>query len=252
MQRMVVSVALAALGAALAACQDTASQTIQGTLDQTLRQSGAQAARAGDWREAAISYRGVYERNPNDLTAALGLIRSLRQLGRADEAAQVGAEAVGRAPDDPKLLAEYGKARLAAHDLDGALTTLRAAVAQAPNDWTLFSAIGIAEDVKGTHGAAQESYLKALALSPSNATVMNNLALSLALSGNIDAGIQKLQELTSPMRGSPQARQSLALLYAMKGDLAKTERLVRGDLPDKSAAENMAYYRLLGSGRETP
>jgi Flp pilus assembly protein TadD len=106
--------------------------------------------------------------------------------------------------------------------------------------------------MSGTHAAAQESYLKALALSPSNATVMNNLALSLALSGNIDAGIQQLQELAPPMRRSPQARQSLAVLHAIKGDVDKAEPLVRGDLPDKQAAENMAYYRLLGSGRETP
>jgi Flp pilus assembly protein TadD len=54
------------------------------------------------------------------------------------------------------------------------------------------------------------------------------------------------------MRRSPQARQSLAVLHAIKGDVDKAEPLVRGDLPDKQAAENMAYYRLLGSGRETP
>jgi hypothetical protein len=51
--------------------------------------------------------------------------------------------------------------------------------------------------------------------------------------------------MAPPMRGSLQARQSLALLYALKGDTAKAEPLIRGDLPEKLAAENLAYLRRL-------
>jgi Flp pilus assembly protein TadD len=136
-----------------------------------------------------------------------------------------------------------------AHDAQGALPLLRAAAAHEPNDWSLYSAIGVATDLLGDQAAAQEAYLKALELSPSNPAVTNNLALSLALSGNIDGGIAKIESLGPAIRRLPQTRQSLALLYALKGDVAKAEPLLRDGMPDKIASDNLAYYRQLNAAR---
>jgi Flp pilus assembly protein TadD len=253
MTRSAYTAVLLAVAAALAACQETPQRPMGEAVDQTLRQGAADAAARGGWSEAASSWRLHYERNPNDAEAAAGLVRSLRLAGRIDEAVKIGAEASQRMPGDARLLAEYGKARLAARDVEGAVPVLRAALAQAPGDWTLLSALGIADDLRGRHVEAQASYLKALELAPNNPAVTNNLALSLALSGNIDAGIVRLLELQAPLRGgTPQTRQSLALLYAMKGDLAAAERLVGADLPPKLANENMAYYRLLAGLQGAP
>jgi Flp pilus assembly protein TadD/cell division septation protein DedD len=230
-------------GLALAGCQDDPGKSIREAVDQSLHQGGAQAAALGGWREAAASFRPLYERNPDDLVAALGLIRSLRNAGQLDEAMRIGAAVTAKHPDDAALLGEYGKARLAARDLPGALETLGAAASRAPADWSLPSAMGIAYDLRGEHEKAQEAYLAALTISPNNPSVMNNLALSLALSGNLDGGIARLETLAPPMRGSAQARQSLALLYAVKGETAKAEPLLRRDLPDRLVAENLAYLR---------
>jgi Flp pilus assembly protein TadD len=239
--------ALILAGSALAACQDAPQKNISEAVDQTLRQGGAMAAASGGWQEAAATYRSLYERNPGDTGAALGWLHSLRNNGQADEAMRVGAAATARHPDDAALLGEYGKARLAARDLAGALETLAAAASRAPRDWTLQSAIGIARDLRGEHREAQEAYRAALELVPNNPTVLNNLALSLALSGDLEGGIASLEGAS--FRGSPQTRQSLALLYALKGDTARAAPLLRRDLPERQASENLAYLRQLDEAR---
>ncbi len=46
------------------------------------------------------------------------------------------------------------------------------------------------------------------------------------------------------MRNSgTQVRQNLALLYAMSGDMATAERLIREDLPVEMAEKNIEFYR---------
>jgi Flp pilus assembly protein TadD len=248
--------ALAAAGAAVVACQDGPAKSIGAALDATLQQSAAQATALGSWPEALNGYRLLYERNPDDRDAALGYVRALRNVGQVDEAVRLGSLSVARHPDDVQLLGEYGKARLAARDLPGAVETLTAAIARSPADWSLHSALGIAYDLVGQHEKAQDAYLKALDVSPNNPTVTNNLALSLALSGNIDGGIARLEQVGPPLRGSVQARQSLALLYAIKGQVTRAEPLVRKDLPARVAEENLAFFERVGgspsAAREQP
>jgi Flp pilus assembly protein TadD len=240
------------LGAALtlAACDPSKpAQDIDTAVNESLRQGAVRSEAAGGWPEAVAGYRTLYQRQPTDPAVAVSYLRALRNAGQADEAVRVGAEALTKNGDNPKILSDYGKARLAAHDAQGALPLLRAAAAHEPNDWSLYSAIGVATDLLGDQAAAQEAYLKALELSPSNPAVTNNLALSLALSGNIDGGIAKIESLGPAIRRLPQTRQSLALLYALKGDVAKAEPLLRDGMPDKIASDNLAYYRQLNAAR---
>src|SRR3954453_10528225 len=84
---------------ALAACQEDPGTNIREAVDQSLRQGGVQAASIGGWGGPAASFRQLYERNPADKGAALGLMRSLRNLGHADEAVRIGAAATARHPD---------------------------------------------------------------------------------------------------------------------------------------------------------
>jgi Flp pilus assembly protein TadD len=243
-------------GATLVGCQDGPEKSISSALDATLRQSAAQATALGGWPEALTGYRLLYERNPDDPDAALGYVRALRNVGQVDEAVRLGALSLVRYPDDARLLGEYGKARLAARDLPGAVETLTAAIARSPGDWSLHSALGITYDLVGQHEKAQDAYLKALDVSPNNPTVTNNLALSLALSGNLDGAIARLEHVGPPLRGSVHARQSLALLYAMKGQVTRAEPLVRKDLPARVAEENLAFFERVGGAplaiREQP
>lgn len=233
---------------ALAACQDPTTNAVNRSVDTSLLQAATQAEQSGGWLAAVATYRSLYERRPDDAAAAAGLVRALRNSGQLAEALRIANEAAPKFPQDARVQGELGKALLASRDVPGALKTLQAASGLENADWTIHSAIGVAHDLAGQHDSAQQAYARALAMSPDNPTVQNNLALSLALSGNIDGAIAKL-EPQGFARTTPQMRQSLALLYALKGDLARTESLVRKDLPEKLANENIAYYRLLNGLR---
>jgi Flp pilus assembly protein TadD len=237
------------LALALAACQDPAANYVNRSVDTSLLQAATRAEETGGWLAAVATYRSLHERRPDDPVAAAGLARALRNAGQLPEALRVANEAALKFPRDAHVVGEQGKALLASRDIPGALNALQAAASLPDADWTIHSAIGVAHDLAGQHDAAQQAYARALELSPGNPTVQNNLALSLALSGNIDAAIAKLEPHQISDKTTPQTRQSLALLYALRGDLDRTEELVRKDLPEKLANENLAYYRLLNGYR---
>ena len=67
----------------------------------------------------------------------------------------------------------------------------------------------------------------------------------------LDEGIELLARAANSRNSNIQIRQNLALLYALRGDLEETEKLVRQDLPERVVKENMAYYRQLASARRT-
>ena len=230
---------------ALAACQDPTATYVNRSVDTSLLQAATHSEESGGWLAAVATYRPLYERRPDDPVAAAGLIRALRNTGQLTEALRIANEAEPKFPQDARVIGELGKAQLASRDIPGALKTLQKAASLPNADWTIYSAIGIAHDLAGQNEAAQRAYAKALEMSPNNPTVQNNLALSLALSGNIDRAIANLEPHGIADRTTPQTRQSLALLYALRGDLDRTEGLVRKDLPEKLAQENLAYYRLL-------
>jgi Flp pilus assembly protein TadD len=230
---------------ALAACQDPTTNYVNKSVDTSLLQAASQSEETGGWLAAVATYRPLYERRPDDPVAAAGLIRALRNAGQLGEALRVANEAAPKFPQDAHVIGEQGKAVLASRDIPGALKILQTAASLPNADWTIASAVGIAHDLAGQYDAAQAAYARALEMSPDNPTVQNNLALSLALAGNIDAAIAKLEPQGIVSRTTPQTRQSLALLYALRGDLDRTDELVRKDLPEKLAQENLAYYRLL-------
>ena len=103
--------------------------------------------------------------------------------------------------------------------------------------------MGIAYDYVGRPVEAQASYDRALAQSPQNPAVLNNVALSRALAGDLEGGIAILEQQTKRPTAQAQVRQNLALLYALKGDLSKVERLASQDLPERIVKNNLAYFR---------
>jgi len=113
---------------------------------------------------------------------------------------------------------------------------------EVPDDWELLFALGIAYDLINDPENAERTYRAALEISPQNANIINNLSLSLALSGKIDDGIALLEDIVLSASSTPHIRQNLALLYAMKGDIAAARQLVEQDLSSDLVENNIKYY----------
>ena len=114
-----------------------------------------------------------------------------------------------------------------------------------PNDPKLLLLIGVADDFIGQHAYAQARYQQGLRIAPGDRSLMLDLALSLALSEKFDQAIASLRPLAFAPGATPQERQTLALIYGLKGDQKEARQLARMDLDAASADHNLAFYDTL-------
>lgn len=212
----------------------------------------ADAAEAqNDHVTAAGYYRNVLTRDPKNARAAVGLMQSLRAAGALDQARDVATTAIAANPDNPAVVAEVGKIKLAAGDLNGAVKFLQRAADLDPQDWKVRSALGVAYDRLGNSQNAEESYQAALKISPDNAAILNNLALSRAMAHDLAGARDLLQKAVASAGADMRVRQNLALIYALSGDMTQAEALTLHDLPPDLARETLAYYRQLAGHAQT-
>ena len=212
----------------------------------------ADAAEAqNDHATAAGYYRNVFMRDPKNVRAAVGLIQSLRALGALDQARDAANVALGANPNNPAILAEVGKVKLASGDLNNAVKFLQRAADLDPKDWKARSALGVAYDRLGDPQKAEASYRAALKISPDNAAVLNNFALSRAMAHDLPGARDLLQKAVASAGSDVRVRQNLALIYALSGDMTQAEALTLRDLPPDLARETLAYYRQL-AGQAQP
>ena len=113
-----------------------------------------------------------------DLDGNLRKAKMLRDAGNYEEALLTLSQLVLVAPDDPRIMAEYGKALAQKGSAQDATQFLGRAIALAPNDWTLYSALGYSYDQLGDPANARIAYEHALSLKPGEASVLSNYAIS--------------------------------------------------------------------------
>ena len=120
------------------------------------------------------------------------------------------------APDDTRVLGEYGKTLAAMGRSDDALAFLERATQLQPGDWSLLSALGVAFDQKGNYQAAQAAYARALVLKPGEPAVLNNDALSHMQAGDLDGAEALLRAAAPGTPDYPRIAENLALVQSLK------------------------------------
>lgn len=193
-------------------------------------------ARAAFWvRETQI--------DPTDVDANIRLSRSLRALGRPDEAGQAAAVAAVLAPTNVEALLEDARAKIAGGQAFYAIEGLQRARQLAPKDWRPVSLLGVALETSERPDEAREAYQQALALSPDNPAVLSNLAMFYAGRGDAPKAEGLLRKAVAHPGVTAQERQNLAYVLGLQGKLDEAERLMRQDLPPEAANANLAYFR---------
>ncbi|HVI51381.1 MAG TPA: tetratricopeptide repeat protein [Candidatus Sulfotelmatobacter sp.] len=215
-------------------------------VDASSRAAAEASEASGDYQTAAVNWKALQERHPEDADTALHLARSLRYSGQIQPATDLLNRLLDKKGRDPVLLTELGKCYLAGDRLGLAVRTLTEAATLAPRDWQVLSALGVAQDYQGRYAEAQQAYSKALELSPDNPVILNNLGLSQAQSGLLLQARSTLERAADQPKANAQVRQNLALVRALTGDMAGAERLNRQDLPPDAVRANGAFYKSLG------
>jgi len=237
---------------ALVACQSATTQSANPTapspqeaqrLDRTLLDAASGSEEKEDYIAAAAYYRALYNRDADDVSAIVGLSRSLRKLGKPVEAQAIVRRGLAKAPRDGGLLAELGKLQLALSAPSDAVDSLSRATAVGNENWDVYSALAVAYDRIGMYEQAVRRYEQALDVAPENAVVLNNYALSRGQSGDLEGAVALLERAIALPEATPRMRQNLALFYALRGDMQMAEALVRRDMNSTDAENNLAYLR---------
>lgn len=195
---------------------------------------------------AAAAYWGSrYDRNPNDIDAAVAYSAALRKIQSNEEAVKVMTRAANANPEHAAANLEAGKTLVEAGRAFEAVRYLEKSTELSPQDWRAFSAYGVALDQIGEHKLARTKYDMALVFSPDSPMIMNNKGLSFALEGDLDQAKAILRGAATSRGADARIRQNLALVLAMKGEMAEAERLARSDLPPQIADQNIDYFRAL-------
>jgi Flp pilus assembly protein TadD len=105
--------------------------------------------------------------------------------------------------------------------------------------------IGVADDFIGQHAHAQNRYRQGLRIAPTDRSLTTNLALSLALSERFGEAVDVLRPVALAPNATPHERQTLALIYGLKGDAKMARELARRDFDAAAADHNLAFYDTL-------
>src|SRR5271155_1542785 len=153
---------------------------------------------------------------PATLEGEIAKAHALRVAGSYDEAAKALGQLMIVAPDDARVVGEYGKVLTQLGRPGDALPFLNRAIQLDANDWTLYSALGVAYDQSDQHTKAHAAYERALVLKPGQPDVLNNMGVSRMLAGNLGDAQKLLNQASQPGAEQPKIGNNLALLETMK------------------------------------
>jgi len=191
-------------------------------------------ARAAFWaREADI--------DQTDGEARLKLAKSLRALGRNDEAAAAADQLLVIQPNNLEALLESARARVAANQGFYAIDPAQRAEALAPRDWRAEALLAVALEQSDRDSEALAAHQRALSLAPDNPATLSNLGMYYATHGDPARAEPLLRKAAAAPGAGAQERQNLALVLGLEGKFAEAERLQRQDLPPDMVSNNLAY-----------
>jgi Flp pilus assembly protein TadD len=142
---------------------------------------------------------------------------ALRVHGDLAKATHALAQLVLVAPDDARVVGEYGKVLVQQGRSDDAVAFLKRAVQIKPGDWTLYSALGVAYDQMDDRKNAKVAYDRALLLHPGDPTVLNNYAVSRMLAKDYDSANRLLMQAQAAGGNLPKIASNLQLLAQLRG-----------------------------------
>ncbi len=187
-------VAFLMCGTMLSACETTSTP-------EAADLAGSPAAMSGVAGSSAITLDSEVQR-----------AQMLRANGQFTEATQTLSQLMLAAPDDARVVGEYGKVLAQQGRAQDAVAFLRRAIELSSNDYSLYSALGVAEDQLGDQAAAKIAYETALKLKPDDPVVLNNYAMSRMLAGDPATANTLIDRAHAGADGNAQITRNVALV----------------------------------------
>lgn len=238
-----------AMTLALSACQppnQASKEPVQKPLSErevNLRQMASSALRTGDTASAAEFYRQMAEASQGSVEGHLKAAELYRGMDKNAEAVLLLQSAELLSPGNTDVLLALGHAQTKTGNIEQAISAFDRILTTAPDNVQALSGKAVALDYQGAHEEAQALYQRILDIAPGNIPARNNMALSATLAGDYDKAIEVLEPLAHSNFSTPMIRQNLALAYGVKGETDKALALLKQDMPEEKAKQNLAFYK---------
>lgn len=192
----------------------------------------------------ATEYWGKeYAKNPRNAAAAIAYAKNLKALGNKQEAFNILAQAAQTTPDNKELAAEYGRLALDLEKVSLAAQLLEAADDPMRPDWRVVSARGAALAKLGNYKDAVQHLERANTLAPDQVAVQNNLALAYAMNGDPARAETLLRQAVARGGGSAKTKQNLALVLGLQGKYDEATQVGATVVSADVARENTSIVR---------
>ncbi len=208
---------------------------------------GAQLESTGDYDGAMRFYSKAVELEPNNIEALTGIGNIYLAVGIWDAGLNTFRQVRALNPRGAESAAGLAVALLLNDRPGETRQILNQQMAMTGPSLELQNLLGLAEDLKGNHGPAQKAYSAALELSPGDGEVLTNLALSFALMGEYERAEAILQRRAGTTDAIPLAAQNLALVYALRGQIARALETARRELSAAQVETNTPFYERLST-----
>jgi len=192
--------------------------------------SAGNATRA-DLEKATAYWGEQHAKNPRDAKAAVAYARNLKAMGRKANALAALQATYMFASDDKDLLSEYGRLALDLGQVSTAEKLLIRAEDPARPDWRIISARGTILAKQNRFKEAISFYETALELSPGQPSLLNNLAMAYAMDGQAARGEGLLRKAMEAGGRDPRLQKNLELVVDLQGRSARPEATVAAAQP---------------------
>jgi Flp pilus assembly protein TadD len=196
-------------------------------------------------RKATEYWGKEHAKSPRDPEIALKYARNLKALGAKPQALAVLQQAYQHNNTHIELLSEYGRLALELDQTQLALTLLAAADNPAKPDWRVLSARGAALAKQGKQREAIPFLERAIALAPDQPSVINNLALAYALDGQ-PAKAEEMLRRALASSDNAKVRQNLVIVLSLQGKFDDARGVAgEGAAPVAVASADLDYLRTM-------
>jgi Flp pilus assembly protein TadD len=171
-----------------------------------------------------------------DVTTSVHQAQALRAQGDLDGATRILSQLMLAAPDDFRVVGEYGKLLVQQGHTGDAVQFLNRAIQLQPSDWTYYSALGVAYDQMGDRSNAKLAYERALTLKPNEPAVLNNYAMSRMLAGDTATARVLMTRAQASGSTDPKIAANLDLLNKMASAPAPVAAVTHPTAPKPATA----------------
>ena len=214
-------------------------------LSSALSRVGHTAAAGGNYPTAVRMYRRAHDPAPDQIGPALGLARASAAVKDHRAAADAYRAVLRVEPANVDALSGLGRELMSLDRPSEAIPYLKGALAQRREAW-VHNELGVAYEMTGHVGSAMEQYQAGLELASRDLSLRTNLGRTLAWTGDYEAAIEVLRAVSADPEATRRHRGTLALVFALGGDIPSAQTVSRIDMPAKDVDGKLAYFGLLG------